>query len=135
MSRPVSTREALSFRPPVQACRADTSCVERIPRIPTSARPKIFLPGRPAAEGAANARAGRAFSDVEAGFVFDYDRRVVIRCRTHAPILRNKADVSVGENRVFVRVLGGKQVSATTVFQYQYALIHAMRLSVGRSRN
>lgn len=56
--RTASARKALRFRPPVQACWADASCIEGIPRMPASARPNILLLGSPAAEGAANARAG-----------------------------------------------------------------------------
>jgi hypothetical protein len=56
MRRPSAVREALGFSPSVEARRADAARVERVPPISALAKPFVFLPGRPAAEGAADAR-------------------------------------------------------------------------------
>jgi hypothetical protein len=60
MRRPSAAREALGLSPVVQAGWTDASCIESIPFESASAEPVIFFAGRPAAEWAANARAGRA---------------------------------------------------------------------------
>jgi hypothetical protein len=56
--RPAAAREALGFRPLVQAGWADSPSVECIPLLPAGAEPLVFLAGRPAAERAADARLG-----------------------------------------------------------------------------
>lgn len=56
MRRPPGAREALRLGPLVQACRADSSGVERVPLITALAEPLVSLAGRPAAERAADAR-------------------------------------------------------------------------------
>jgi hypothetical protein len=58
--RPSTAREALGLSPLVETRRADASCVKRIPLIAARAEPLVFLAGRPAAEWAADAGAGRA---------------------------------------------------------------------------
>jgi hypothetical protein len=58
MRRPSATREALCFSPLVQARRADASGVERIPLVSAGAEPFVIFTGRPAAQRAADARAG-----------------------------------------------------------------------------
>ena len=49
------TREALCFRPSLQAGRADASGVERVPHMSAGAGPMILFARRPAAERAADA--------------------------------------------------------------------------------
>jgi len=56
MQRPSAARKALGFSPLVQAGWADASSIERVPRMTALAEPFVFLAGRPAAEGAPDAR-------------------------------------------------------------------------------
>ena len=56
MRRPSAAREALRFSPVVEARGADASSIKRIPRMTALAEPFVLLPGRPAAERAADAR-------------------------------------------------------------------------------
>ena len=58
MRRPSAAREALRLSPLVKAGRADASGVESVPLLAAGAEPLVFFPGRPAAERAADARAG-----------------------------------------------------------------------------
>jgi hypothetical protein len=52
-------REALGLSPLVQVGWADASSVKGVPRIAAGAEPLVLLAGRPSAERAADARAGR----------------------------------------------------------------------------
>jgi hypothetical protein len=84
MRRPRLAREALRRGPLAQARRANSTGIKRVPFIPTGARPAVVLAGRPAAERASNARAGR----IEALLLIRLaiqDRRV-IREDAHDPI-------------------------------------------------
>ena len=56
MRRPPGAREALRLRPLVQACRADSSGVERVPLMTALAEPVVSFARSPAAERAADAR-------------------------------------------------------------------------------
>jgi hypothetical protein len=58
MRRPAGARKALGFSPLVEAGRADSSRRERVPFKSASAKPFVFLARRPAAQWAADARAG-----------------------------------------------------------------------------
>ena len=60
MWRPVGAREALSRSPLVEAGRADSSRVERVPFVSAGTRPAVVLARRLTAEWASNARARRA---------------------------------------------------------------------------
>ena len=64
MHRPPYARETLRFSPLVKTCWADASCIEGVPPMAAGAEPFIFLAGRPAAERAADARAGGIVSCV-----------------------------------------------------------------------
>ena len=86
MRRPAAAREVLRFTPLVQAGGADAPGVERVPRMPARARPEVVLAGRPSAEGAADAWAGR----VEAFLLIRLaiqENRLVIREGAHSSIL------------------------------------------------
>src|SRR5215471_21198081 len=56
--RPESAGKALSFSPLVQTCRANSTCVKRVPHVSAGTRPEVFFSGRPAAQRATDARAG-----------------------------------------------------------------------------
>jgi hypothetical protein len=58
MWRPSAAREALGLSPLVKASGAYSSRIESVPLIAAGAEPAIFFAGRPAAERAADARAG-----------------------------------------------------------------------------
>src|ERR1700722_18263165 len=60
MRRPAVARQALGFSPLAKAGRADAARVEGVPSMPTGAGPEVSLPGRPAAQRAPDAWAGRA---------------------------------------------------------------------------
>lgn len=60
MRRPSAARQTLGFSPLVDACWAHASSIERVPFMPAGAEPFVFLAWRPAAEGAADVRFGRA---------------------------------------------------------------------------
>src|ERR1700739_198507 len=54
--RPSAARKALSLDPPVKAGWTDSSRVKGVPLITARTAPFVFRAGRPAAEGAADAR-------------------------------------------------------------------------------
>ena len=68
MRRPTAAREALGFSPLIKAGGAHSTRVERVPLMTTGARQEVFLAGRPTAEWAPDARAGRA----EAFFLVEF---------------------------------------------------------------
>src|ERR1700733_7558837 len=54
--RPAGAREALRRSPLMEASRADSPSVKRVPLMPTIARPKVVLAGRPSAQRASDVR-------------------------------------------------------------------------------
>src|SRR5215472_8136051 len=56
--RPAPAGKALSFAPQVQTCRANSTCVKRVPDVSAGTRPEVFLSRRPAAQRAPDAWAG-----------------------------------------------------------------------------
>jgi hypothetical protein len=72
MSRPPLAGMALGFSPLMQAGGANTSRVERVPRMPPGARPEVVLAGRPTAQRTTDARAGSVAALVECRGVVDY---------------------------------------------------------------
>ncbi len=82
MRRPTAARETLSFSPLVQARRTHAASIKGIARMTALAQPAILLARRPAAQRAADARAGGTVVLVEIGFSVDY-----CGCGAHARIL------------------------------------------------
>ena len=72
--------------PLVEARRAHASAIERVPLIAAGSRPAVVLAGRPAAERAADAGAGRIEALVESGVAVDYGGGGVVRSEAHADI-------------------------------------------------
>jgi hypothetical protein len=80
MRRPTAARETLRLSPLVKTCGADSSSVERIPLITALAEPLVLFSGRPAAEGAADARGFRVLLFFKLA-IWNYDR--FVRYRIH----------------------------------------------------
>ena len=70
----------------MKAGRADPAGIECVPLMAAGAGPDIVLAGRPSAERAADARAGRIGVFLVAGFAIDDGRRIVSN-RDHARYL------------------------------------------------
>ena len=66
--------------------RADAARVEGIPLVAAGTKPLVLLAGRPAADRAPDARAGRVWALLLIGLTIQ-DSGLVIRVSTHAPIL------------------------------------------------
>ena len=67
MWRPSATLEALGLNPLVEAGRADSSCIERVPLKAAGAEPFVLFAGRPPAERAPDARSRRLLAGIKAG--------------------------------------------------------------------
>jgi len=94
MRRPSAAREALGLSPLVKAGGTHTSCVEGIPSMSAVAKPEVFLAGRPAAERAADAGAGRIEALVFFKLAIRSNNWVVCEW-THAP--KSKLDGLLSE--------------------------------------
>ena len=85
----MGARKTLGFSPLVEAGGAHSSRAERVPLMAAATRPAVVLAGRPATEGAPDARAGRveALLLVKLAIQNDGGFREFIRQGTHAPLL------------------------------------------------
>jgi len=70
----------------VQARRAHSSRVERIPRMAAATRPAVVLAGRPTTEWASNASVGRVAAFLLIKLAIQ-DNRLVMREGAHATLL------------------------------------------------
>jgi hypothetical protein len=68
----------------MEALRAHSSGLERVPNVAASARPHVILAGRPVAERAADARAGGVETFLLLKLRINNDRRLVVREGAHA---------------------------------------------------
>ena len=89
MRRPAGARKALCRSPLVNAHGADSSRIEGVPFMAAGARPAVVLAGRPTAEWASNARAGRTEALLLVKLAIQNNGRFggVIRERAHVPVL------------------------------------------------
>jgi hypothetical protein len=87
MQRPSGAQEALRLSPSLEACRAYPSRLESVPLIAARAEPLVVLAGRPAAQGAADARAGGVEALLFIQFVINNNGGLIVREGTHASIL------------------------------------------------
>ena len=84
MRRPPATLEALGRSPLMEARRAHSTRIERVPLVPAATSPLVILAGRPAAEWASNAWAGGVEAFRLIGFTINNNGRLVIRESGHA---------------------------------------------------
>jgi hypothetical protein len=89
MRRPSAARKALGLSPLVQAGWANTSRVERVPFESAGAELLVFFAGRPAAERAADARAGGVVALVKSRFAVEH---VAVR---HPPYIMEHVSVRI----------------------------------------
>jgi len=68
----------------MEASRADTPGLERVPKVAAGARPHVILAGRPAAERAPNSRAGGVETFLLLKLAINNDRRLGVREGVHA---------------------------------------------------
>ena len=80
MRRPAGAQEALRFSPLMEASWANAPGVKRVPFVPAGAKPLALFPGRPAAERAADARAGSVSVSLN---VAVGNNRGSVSCGTH----------------------------------------------------
>ena len=85
---PASTGEALCRSPLVEASRAHSSGVKRVPHAAAVTRPEIVFAWRPAAERASNAGAGGFEALILIGLAIQHYGRIVIGGCAHAPVIR-----------------------------------------------
>src|SRR5438132_925173 len=76
MRRPPGTREALGRSPLMKTNGAHSSRIERVPLMSAATRPAVVLAGRPAAERAPDARAGRTLTLLCVEFAICHNGRV-----------------------------------------------------------
>jgi hypothetical protein len=91
--RPASTGEALCRSPMVEASRAHSSGVKRVPHAAAVTRPEMVFAWRPAAERASNAGAGGFEALILIGLAIQHYRRIVIGGCAHAPVIRAQKGV------------------------------------------
>jgi hypothetical protein len=116
MRRPSAAREALGFSPLMKAGGADATCVERVPLVAAGAEPFVFLPGRPAAEWALDARRFRLAGLLIVQKLPVWNDNRIVRDRTHARYYDLRPDYLSSVRRFTEALAQHQPYSAATAY-------------------
>jgi hypothetical protein len=104
MRRPSAAREALRVSPPMKTGGADASRIKGIPRMTALTEPVIFLAGRPAAQGTADAWIGGTLAFLRVEFVIQNSRPGSDMHEVGVPFEQSNAQSSLcNRNGVYLR--------------------------------